>query len=102
MTVEECLDKFKEGFKDLPNLTYYFDSVIKNYIKYGEDQYEEIISILDKDVFTLRCRVGAVSCIMEYNCIPAGASKEVYGATFQNLITGQEVFFNTAFGYVAK
>lgn len=94
MTLKDCLTKFKNEFKDLPNLEYYIDSAVIPYSENGGEWYHEIMKIVSKDVFTLRCVVGCVYCLIEY-------CEDTFGATFRNEATKEEVFFQNKMGYNA-
>lgn len=95
MTLKDCLSRFKKEFKDIPNLTYYIDNAVIPYEKSGNaDYYREYTRILSEDVFTLRCQVGFVYCLIEY-------CEDTFGATFENLLNGEKVFFQNI-GYDAK
>lgn len=95
MTLKQCLSKFKKQFRNMPNLGYYINNIVIPYAESGNaDYYREFTKILLEDVFTLRCLVGFVYCLIEY-------CEDTYGATFENKLSGETVFFQNIMDYDA-
>ena len=103
LNLNGCLDKFIKAFPDLPTLKYYINNIVKPYCKdWRNTEHCQIITeILDSDVFTLRCRVGLVYCLIEY-CYDEETDTTAYGATFENLDTNLTVFFQQGGDYNAQ
>lgn len=69
----------------------YYMETIKEYVKSENPSwYRELFTILDDDVFTLKCQVGLVYCCIEFN-------EKAAGATFENVETGENVFVSNQF-----
>lgn len=102
MTLRECLNKFKRAFNNLPNLNYYIDNAVIPYAESGNNEYyQEYTKILDEEVFTLRCQVGYVYCLIEYS-YDDETDKTYYGATFENTLNGEKVFIQDDMDYNAE
>ncbi|WP_300924582.1 hypothetical protein [uncultured Clostridium sp.] len=66
------------------------------YVESGnQEYYKEYMRIISPDVFTLRCHVGFVYCLIEYN-------EDVFGAIFENNLNSERLFLQNNFSYDAK
>ena len=103
MALNKCLDKFIKAFPDIKTLKYYINNIVKPYCNNwrNTEHCQVITEILDSEVFTLRCRVGLVYCLIEY-CYDEATDTTAYGATFENLDTNQTVFFQYGGKYNAQ
>lgn len=93
MTLRDCLTKFKKAFPDIPNVAYYIDNAVIPYAESGnQEYYKEYMRIISPNVFTLRCHVGFVYCLIEYN-------GNIFGATFENNLNGEQLHIQNNTNY---
>lgn len=96
MTLRQCLSKFRNQFKNIPNLGYYIENAIIPYAESGNsDYYKEFKRRTEEDEFILRCLVGFVYCVIKYD-------KLNYSAIFENTLNNETIYIQNTLDYDAK
>lgn len=83
----ELLKKWNKLYNNnADDLVSYYIEYVKDYVKSeNPNYYRELFTILDDNVFSLKCYCGLVYCCIEFN-------KDIAGATFENMQTNESVF----------
>ena len=92
-----CLQKMVDAFKDISQVEYTINRIIKPYREYAQqnptdDVYRENSLIVTKKVFSMRCICGLCHFTLGYNL---SEETPIYEMTFENLDTKQSLFISS-------
>ena len=96
-----CLQKMVDAFKDISQVEYTINNIIKPYREYARqnpinDVYRENSLIVTKNVFSMRCLCGVCLFTLGYNLTE---KTPIYEMTLENLDTKQSLFISNSNNY---